>query len=337
MIKEAIATLVGGGSLNMEEAAAVMEEIMEGQATPSQLSAFIVALRIKGETEEEIAGLARTMRAKAVPVAAVGPVVDVVGTGGDRSGTFNISTTAALVVAAAGLRVAKHGNRAASSRCGSADVLEALGVKIELTADGVRRCLEETGIAFMFAPVFHPAMKHAGPTRREIGVPTVFNILGPLTNPAGASSMLLGVSRAELVGKMAGVLGRLGARHVLVVHGRDGLDEITVTGPSLVCELKNGEAREYEICPEDFGMKRAAPEGLKGGTAEDNAAIVRSVLCGEKGPRRDIVLLNAAAALMAGDRVSSIPDGLALAAEVVDDGRALKKLDELISYSRSLT
>jgi anthranilate phosphoribosyltransferase len=337
MIKEAIATLVGGGSLNMDEAAAVMEEIMEGQATPSQLSAFIVALRIKGETEEEIAGLARTMRAKAVPVSGAGPVVDVVGTGGDRSGTFNISTSAAMVVAAAGVRVAKHGNRAASSRCGSADVLEALGVKLELSADEVRRCLGEMGIAFMFAPSFHPAMKHAGPTRREIGVPTVFTLLGPLPTPAGASSMLLGVSRTELVGRMAGVLGRLGARHVLVVHGKDGLDEITVTGPSLVCELKNGEVREYEISPEDFGMQRAGPEDLKGGTAEENAAIVRGILSGEKGPRRDIVLLNAAAALMAGDRVPSINDGLKLAADVLDDGRALKKLDELISFTRSLS
>jgi len=337
MIKEAIGALASGSSLDVEEAAAVMGEIMDGQVSPSQLGAFLVALKMKGETVDEIAGLARTMKARAMPVKVTGLVVDVVGTGGDQAGTFNISTTTALAVAAAGLTVAKHGNRAASSRCGSADVLEALGVKIDLTAEGITGCLERAGIAFMFAPVFHPAMKYASATRREIGIPTIFNVLGPLTNPACARAMLLGVAREELAEKMAEALCQLGVRHALVVHGSDGLDEITITGPSHLCELKGGLVKQYTFRPEDFGMKRAAADSLRGGTAEVNAAILRSVLSRETGPRRDVVLLNTAAALLAGDRVSSIIDGLALAREVIDSGRALSKLEELIRVSRSLS
>jgi anthranilate phosphoribosyltransferase len=333
MIKEAIATLVDRRSLGTEEAAAVMREIMEGQATPSQLSAFMVALKMKGETADEITGLARTMRGKAVPVKASGPVIDIVGTGGDGANTINVSTTAALIAAGAGLKVAKHGNRAATSRCGSADVLEALGVKLELSSEQAALCLEEIGITFMFAVSFHPAMKFAGPTRREVGIPSVFNILGPLTNPAGAERYLLGVAREELVEKLALVLSNLGCRHALVVHGEDGLDEITITGQSLVCELKDGWVNRYTVCPEDFGLARAMPADIRGGSAAENAAVVRAVLSGEEGPRRDIVLLNAAAALFAGDRVVSLAEGLTLARETVDSGRALTKLNEFIAFA----
>ena len=335
MIKEAIAALVCGNSLSMEEASAVMQEIMEGQATPSQLSAFVTALSIKGETMDEITGLARIMRAKALRVESDSETIDIVGTGGDRAGTFNISTTAAFIAAGAGLKVAKHGNRAASSQSGSADVLEALGVRLDLTPQQVSACLEEVGIAFMFAQAFHPAMKYVGGTRREIGIPTVFNILGPLTNPAGAQMQVLGVAREPLLEKMAGALKSLGLRHALVVHGEDGLDEITITGKTHVCELKNGQIRRYTICPEDCGLSRADAASIKGGNAADNAAILRRVLAGECGPQRDVVLLNAAAALMAGDKIASMLEGVALARQVLDNGKALDKLEQLISFSRS--
>ena len=335
MIKEAIATLVTGRSLSMDEASAVMLEIMEGEATPSQLGAFVTALSIKGETMEEIAGLAKVMRAKAIHVDSSGEMVDIVGTGGDRAGTFNISTTAAFVAAGAGLKIAKHGNRAASSRSGSADVLEALGIKIDLTAGEVSACLQEVGIGFMFAQVFHPAMKNAAGTRREIGIPTVFNVLGPLTNPAGAQSMVMGVAREPLLEKMAGALKSLGLRHALVVHGEDGLDEITIISKTHVCELKNGIIERYTICPEDFGLVRAEADSIKGGCAADNAVILRGVLGGESGPRRDIVLLNAAAALLAGEMVCSLSEGVTLAGRTLDSGKALEKLEQLIAFSRS--
>jgi anthranilate phosphoribosyltransferase len=336
MIKEAIASLVDRKTLKAEEASTVMEEIMDGRATPSQLSAFIIALKMKGETVEEITGLARTMRDKAIAVKATGPVIDIVGTGGDGSCTFNISTAAALVVAAAGLKVAKHGNRAATSRCGSADVLESLGVRIDISADQAAECLQKIGITYMFAPVFHPAMKHAGPTRREIGVPSVFNILGPLTNPAGAEHYLMGVARRDMATIMARVLKNLGCRHGLVVHGEDGLDEITTSGSSIVSEITGNGIVEYEICPEDFGMNRASAEELKGGNAAENAIILREVLSGSRGPRRDIVLLNAAAGLFAGDLVPSVSEGIKLADDVLDSGRAISKLNDLIGYTRSL-
>ena len=337
MIKEAIQILISGQSLSMEEAASVMEEIMDGQVTPAQFGAFVTALRLKGETVEEIAGLARVMRAKAIPVTVAGPVVDTCGTGGDGSATFNISTAAAFVVAGAGLKVAKHGNRAMSSQCGSADVLEALGVKLELTAEQVQRCLETVGIGFMFAPAFHPAMKYAAAPRREIGIRTVFNILGPLTNPAGARAQVLGVADGSLLEKLAQVLGSLGCEHALVVHGEDGLDEITLTGETRVCELKNGAIKSYSVSPEDFGLSRASLDDLRGGTAGENADQLRNILAGASGPQRDVVLLNAAAALVAGDRVAALESGVALAREVIDNGKALEKLNQLVKLSQSLT
>jgi anthranilate phosphoribosyltransferase len=335
MIKEAIALLVSGKSLSEEQAARVMEEMMVGEATPAQIGAFVTALRIKGETATEITGLARTMRAKAVPVAISGPVVDTCGTGGDASGTFNISTAAAFVASAA-LKVAKHGNRAMSSQCGSADVLEALGVRIDLDADQVTKCLEEVGIGFMFAPVFHPAMKHAAVPRREIGIRTVFNILGPLTNPAGATAQVLGVAEKGLVGKMTQVLKSLGCHHALVVHGADSLDEITISGKSRVAELKKGHIINYTISPEDFGLKRASRDSLRGGSASENAGQLRRILAGDPGPSRDVVLLNAAAVLMAGDRVATLKQGVDLAREIIDSGQALAKLEQLIKFSQSL-
>jgi len=339
MIKEAIQALVSGRSLTMEEAASVMEEIMEGEATPAQLGAFITALSIKGETADEIAGLASVMRAKATQVKITEPVIDVVGTGGDNSDTFNISTTAAFVAAGAGLKVAKHGNRAMSSRCGSADLLEALGVKIDLDAEQVQKCIQEVGIGFMLAPAFHPAMKHAVAPRREIGIRTVFNILGPLTNPARAEYLVIGAPGRELGMKIASAIHRLGTKHTLVVHGLDGMDEISITGRSIIWEVREGKeiAPPSYICPEDFGLKRAPVTALKGGTATENAEILSHVLAGEKSPRRDVVVVNAAAALVAGEKVQSLQQGAELAQESIDSGKALKKLEQLVEFSQSLT
>jgi len=335
MIREAISLLVAGHSLTMEQAAQTMEQIMAGQATPAQFGAFVTALRLKGETVDEIAGLAGVMLARAIRVPVSGPVVDIVGTGGDGLSTFNISTAAAFVAAGAGLVVAKHGNRAASSRCGSADVLEALGVKIDLTAEQVGRCLHEVGVGFMFAPSFHPAMKYAAGPRREIGIRTVFNILGPLTNPAGAQAQLMGVADTSLTLKMAQVLNRLGCHHALVVHGEDGLDEITISGDTKVCELQNGTIKSYAVSPEDFGVNRASLDTLRGGTPQENAQVLRQVLAGAPGPRRQVVLMNAAAALVAGDIVSTLRGGVELAREAIDSGRALAKLERLIGLSQS--
>ena len=334
MIREALETLVSRRDLTETEAAAVMEEIMEGQATPSQLGGFLLALRMKGETPDEIAGLARVMRAKALRVETAGPVVDTCGTGGDGQGTFNISTAAAFVVAGAGLAVAKHGNRAASSQCGSADVLEALGVKIDLTPEQVRACLDDIGIAFMFAQTFHPAMRHAAPTRRELGTRTVFNVLGPLCNPAGARHQVLGVARPELVDLVSQALLRLGATHVLVVHGEEGVDELVLNGPSIIAELDGGAIRRYTIDPDGFGLARAPLSALAGGTAQENAATMRRVLVGDAGPIQDAVLLNAAAAIVAGDRAGDLREGLALARASLASGAALTKLDGLIKASQ---
>ena len=336
MIKEAISTLIAGRSLTMDEAAAVMTEIMQGEATPAQLGAFLTALRLKGETVEEITGFATIMRAKAITVTATEPVLDIVGTGGDNANTFNISTTAAFVAAGAGLKVAKHNNRAMSSRCGSADVLEALGIKIDLNAEQVQRCLQEVGIGFMFAPAFHPAMKHAAGPRREIGIRTVFNILGPLTNPAKAQAQVMGVADGAMADKLALVLQSLGCRHALVVHGEDGLDEITITTRTQVYEVKDGSLKSYTVSPEDFGFSRASLDSLKGGTAAENAALLRNALSEAKGPQKDIVLMNAAAALVAGDKVDTLQKGVTLAAEVVDSGCALAKVEQLIKFSQSL-
>ena len=335
MIKEAIAQLVGGHSLTMDEASTVMNEIMEGTATPAQFGAFVTALRCKGETVDEIAGFARTMRAKALRVNLSEPVVDTCGTGGDGHGTFNISTTAAFVVAACGLKVAKHGNRAMSSQCGSADVLEALGVKIDLNPEMVQKCLETVGIGFMMAPVFHPAMKYAAVPRKEVGIRTVFNILGPLTNPAGARAQVLGVPEKSMTEKMATVLKMLGCQRALVVHGQDGLDEITITGKTFVSELKKGSIKNYDVTPEEFGLPRAKPDSLKGGTTKDNAELLRSILSGKKGPQRDIVLMNAAAALLAGDKVTTLGQGITLAEQAIDNGKALQKVEALISFSHN--
>lgn len=336
MIKEAIALLVSGHSLSMEQAAQVMEEIMKGEVTPAQFGAFVTALRLKGETADEITGLAKVMRSKAVAVTIDEPVVDVCGTGGDNLSTFNISTAAALVAAGAGVKIAKHGNRAISSQCGSADVLEALGVKIDLNAEQVQKCLKEVGIGFMFAPVFHPAMKYAAAPRREIGIRTVFNILGPLTNPAMAKAQVLGVADKSLLEKMAQVLKNLGCHHALVVHGEDGLDEITITGKTYICELKEGSIHNYSITPEDFGLPKANLDDLRGGTITENATLIRRILTGASGPKRDIVLINAAAALVVGDKALDLQQGIDLAKEAIDSGRALIKLDQLIKFSQQI-
>ncbi len=337
MIKEAISSLVAGNSLSFEEASGAMEEIMSGEATPAQIGAFVTALRIKGETAEEIAGLASVMRAKATPVKVSGPTIDIVGTGGDASGSFNISTAAAFVAAGAGLRVAKHGNRAMSSHCGSADVLEALGIKIDLGAEAVAECIETAGIGFMSAQVFHPAMKYAASPRREIGIRTVFNILGPLTNPARAEHMLLGVPGEEVGTKIAGVLHRLGTKHSLVVHGLNGMDEISISGGSLVWEISEDKALEpYEISPKNFGLKEASLSEIKGGTPEENAGALRRILDGGQGALRDVVVMNTAAALVAGNLVSDLKNGARLAEETIDSGRAREKLDKLVALSQSL-
>jgi anthranilate phosphoribosyltransferase len=337
MIKEAIETAVNGRSLTFEQAAAVMEEIMIGEATPAQVASFVTALRIKGETVEEIAGLATVMQARATPVGVTSPVVDTCGTGGDGSSSFNISTTAAFIVAGAGLKVAKHGNRAMSSHCGSADVLEALGVRIELGAEAVAQCVETVGIGFMFAPNFHPAMKYAAVPRREIGIRTVFNILGPLTNPAKAKFQVIGVPSRELGEKIASVLHRLGTEHSLVVHGTDGMDEISISGKSLVWDINQHRVSPpYEVFPEDLGFMKASVTQIRGGTARQNARILRGILSGEVGVRRNIVIMNAAAALVAGNQASDLKEGVCIAEKTIDSGKALAKLDELIKLSQSL-
>jgi len=337
VIKEAIETLVNGRSLTFEDAAAVMEEIMIGEATPPQFAAFVTALRMKGETVDEIAGLASVMQARATPVWATPPVVDTCGTGGDGSSSFNISTTAAFVVAGTGLKVAKHGNRAMSSQCGSADVLEALGVKLDLGAEAVAQCLEKVGIGFMFAPIFHPAMKCAAAPRREIGIRTVFNILGPLTNPARARFQVIGVPSKELGEKIASVLHRLGTEHSLVVHGTDGMDEISISGKSLVWDVNHHRVSPpYEVTPDDLGFMKASITQIKGGTARQNAKILRGILSGEVGVRRNIVIMNAAGAFVAGNRASDLKEGVCIAEKTLDSGQALAKLDELIEFSQSL-
>ncbi len=341
MIKEAISLLVDGQSLNMEQAAEVMEEITTEKVTPAQFGAFVTALRMKGETADEIAGLASVMRAKSVRVETSGPVIDIVGTGGDNSRSFNISTAAAFVAAGSGIKVAKHNNRAMTSQCGSADVLEALGIKIELDAAQVKDCLERVSIGFMFAPMFHPSMKFATTPRREIGIRTIFNILGPLTNPALAESIVLGVPSQELGGKMVQVLGRLGSKHAIVVHGLDGMDEISLAASSRVWELHGGQITDYQVSPPDFGLVAAGVETLAGGTPQENAAMLRSVLAGEKGPRRNAVVMNAAAGIVVGrgtknpSGLAALKEGAVIAVEAIDSGKALDKLEKLIILSRS--
>jgi anthranilate phosphoribosyltransferase len=336
MIREAIATVVDGEDLSRSEAEGVMSEIMRGEATPSQISAFITALRVKGETVDEIAGCAKAMRAHARKVVPKQKrMIDTCGTGGDRRGTFNISTITAFVVAGAGVAVAKHGNRSVSSQCGSADVLEALGAKIELTPEQMAQCIDEVGIGFLFAPSVHPAMKHAAGPRREVGIRTIFNILGPLTNPASASVQLLGVYDPKIAETIAQVLGVLGVSRALVVHGAHGLDELSTTGSNRVTRLCEGNIRSFRVNPGDVGFPKARVEQLKGGTAEDHAEIVRNVLQGEEGVRRHVVLLNAGAALAIAGETAQMNEGIAMAAEAIDSGKALQKLEQLIELSRS--
>ncbi|HVD47908.1 MAG TPA: anthranilate phosphoribosyltransferase [Candidatus Limnocylindria bacterium] len=318
---EAIAKVVRGESLSQEEASGAFEEIMRGDATPVQIAGFIVALRIKGETVDELTGFARTARAMATPIAVDGALLDTCGTGGDGLATFNISTLSAIVAAACGARVAKHGNRAASSMCGSADVLEQLGVKIDLGADGVARCIEGAGIGFMFAPIFHPSFRFAGVPRRELGLRTVFNVLGPLCNPAGARYQALGVADGAIAGKMADVLMKLGVERAIVFHAGDGMDELSVSGPSHVIEI-DGQRNEYELNPSELGLPHAPVEAMRGGGPEENARIVREVLGGAPGPRRDAVLLNSAAALRAAGLAKDWKEGLKIGAEAIDSGRA---------------
>jgi anthranilate phosphoribosyltransferase len=334
MIRESIDTVVSGQSLTMEEASAVMREIMEGEATPAQLGAFLTALALKGETTQEIAGMARVMREMALRVEVDGELVDTVGTGGDGKNTFNISTATAFIAAGAGLKVAKHGNRAASGSCGSADVLEALGVQIELSPVAVAQCINEVGVGFMFAPAFHPAMRHAGPVRREIGIRTVFNILGPLTNPAGAQTQLLGVAFPELGGIMAEVLGLLGSHHAMIVHGAGGLDEISLSGDTSVWEVRGGQVEEWTIRVEDTGLPETPIEAIRGGSKEENAATMRRLFQGEQGAVRDMVLLNSAGVLMVGDKSETIRQGIEMSAEIIDTGSALAKLDQMVEVTQ---
>lgn len=333
-------------SLSREEARAVMAEILRGEATHAQIGALLVALHMKGETVEEIVGFAEAIRAEATPLTSEDgealdlsgtgrdALVDTCGTGGDTSGTFNISTATALTIAGAGVRVAKHGNRSISSKCGSADVMEALGVKIDLPPARIASCLDQTGIAFLYAPAMHSAMKYVQPVRRELRLRTVFNLLGPLTNPAQASAQVVGVYSADLVEKLAGALNELGLQRALVVHGHDGLDEITITGPSKVAEVRNGQVRVYEVAPDQFGLQRATLDQLAGGDAQGNAAIIRAILGGERSCRRDVVLLNAAAALVAAGLADRIAEGVPLAAYAIDSGHALQRLQLLVEFTQ---
>lgn len=336
MIRKAIEMLVSGHSLSRVEASQVMVEIMSDEATAAQFGAFVTALRIKGETPNEIAGMAQIMRDMSLHVEIEGPLVDTCGTGGDGSGTFNISTTAGFVLAGADIKVAKHGNRAMSGSSGSADVLETLGVNIDLGPASVGRCLEEVGIGFMFAQRFHPAMRFAAGPRREINIPTVFNILGPLTNPAGVSAQLIGVADAGIAKKMAAVLGILGCTHALVVHGEDGLDEISLSGGTSVWELKEGTVRSYTIVPGDLGLDQNDGVSLRIRNVTDSADMIRAILDGLSGPARDVVLANSAGAMLAADRVKTLREGVSVAVESIDSGMARRKLELLAELSHKL-
>lgn len=334
MIKDAITTLADRGSLTEPEAEAVMLEIMDGAATSAQIAAYLMGLRLKGETVEEISGSVRAMRAKAVRIAVADPlVVDTCGTGGDGAHTFNVSTTTAFVLAGAGLTVAKHGNRSVSSKSGSADVLSALGVKIDLPAERVADCINEAGIGFLFAPLYHGAMKHCAAPRLEMGIRTMLNLLGPLTNPAGATIQVLGVYEGRLTSLLGNVLMRLGSQHCFVVHGMDGLDEITLTAKTQISEAKGGVLSNYFLDPAEFGLALVPAKQLAGGTPQENAAITRDILQGRKGPKRDIVCLNAAPALVAGRKATSLQDGFLMAGQAIDSGAAAEKLARLIAYT----
>jgi anthranilate phosphoribosyltransferase len=335
-IQEALARILDRHDLSKPQAREVMNQIMEGKATPAQIGGFLVALRLKGETAAEIAGCAEAMRSH---VLAVKPkradLVDTAGTGGDGAGTFNISTAAALVAAAAGAGVAKHGNRAVSSSSGSADVLEALGFELELPAERIERSIDELGFGFLFAPSHHPAMRHAAPVRRELAARTVFNVLGPLTNPAGARAQVVGVYAPELVPTIATVLSRLGARRAFVVHGAGGIDELSPAGPNLVCEVAGGKVRSREIDPRDFGIPGCRPSDLAGGSPEENAGTIREIFAGAKGAKREAVLLNAGGAVAAGGHARDLEEGYRVAGEALDSGAAGERLEELIAFSRA--
>jgi anthranilate phosphoribosyltransferase len=336
MIKEAINLLIQNRDLSEQEMIDAMRDIMEGKATDAQIASFLTALRIKGETVEEITGATKVMREKVTSISAPEMTVDTCGTGGDMAHTFNISTTTALVVAACGVPVAKHGNRSVSSSCGSADVLEALGIKIDLEPQKVERCLESTGFGFMFAPLFHPAMKCAIGPRKEMAIRTVFNILGPLTNPAGSQRQVMGVFSDELTEPLAHVLSNLGVKHAFVVHGEDGLDEMTNTDKTKVSEVKDDIVKTYFITPENLGFEKAQKDDLTGGNAQDNVGITMGILNGEKGPKRDIVLMNSAAALVAGDKAGNFNEGVEMASTAIDSGAAVKKLEEVKEVSNKL-
>lgn len=340
-IRDAIRTVVDGDELTLEQSTAAMDAIMSGDIAGSQIAALVTALRMKGETVAEIAGFANAMRDHSLRVEADSvdvPLLDTCGTGGDHSNSFNISTTATFAIAAAGIRIAKHGNRAASSLCGSADLLEGLGVHVELTADEVARCIDEVGIGFMYAPAFHPAMRFVGPARREIGIRTVFNVLGPLTNPAGACHQLIGVGHPGIARKLAEVLAMLGSTRAVLVHSEEGLDEIGVAGATAVTEWNRmtAEIREYTIQPDDFGLERGAAGDLLGGGVSVNVAITRSILGGEQGPRRAVTLMNAGAGIYAAEGAASIGEGIALATEAIDSGGALAKMEELVAITNRL-
>ncbi len=334
-LKGLIAKAATGATLSREEAARGFDTMMSGEATPSQMGALLMALRVRGETVDEITGAVTAMREKMLRVAAPPDAIDVVGTGGDASGSFNISTCAALIVAGAGVAVAKHGNRALSSRSGAADVLAALGVNIELTPQGVTRCIKEAGIGFMFAPAHHPAMKNVGPTRVELGTRTIFNLLGPLSNPAGVTRQMVGVFSRQWIEPLALVLKNLGSESVWVVHGSDGLDEITTAGPTYVAALENGAVRTFEITPEELGLKRVKAEALRGGSAKENAQALLQVLKGKSGAFHDISILNAAAALMVAARAKDLKGALALAQASIDSGEAANRLQRLVTVSNA--
>jgi len=339
MIKVSVSKVVAGENLTQSEMETTMEEIMTGVATPAQIGAFITALRMKGETVEEIAGAARVMRAMATKIDITNqlknePILDTCGTGGDGTSTFNVSTATAFVAAGGGVIVAKHGNRAVSSKCGSADVLETLGVKLDIAHTDVARCLKEVGIGFLFAPLFHGAMKYAAGPRREIGLRTIFNVLGPLTNPAGATAQLLGVYDPGLTEKIARVLGRLGISEAFVVCGEGTFDEVSITSPTRVSQLKDGKVRTFDITPEDYGFTRANVASIKGGDTQENADIMRKILDGEKGPKRDMVLLNAGAAFAAAGLDSDIEKGIQRARDSIDSGQAKEKLNALMDFTQ---
>lgn len=340
-IKAVIQDVVEGGELSQETAAATMDAIMTGNVTGAQIGAFVTALRIRGETIGEITGFATAMREHALKVdidRGGMPLLDTCGTGGDHSNSFNISTTATFVIAAAGVRIAKHGNRAASSICGSADLLEGLGVKVELTPHQVIECVERVGVGFMYAPAFHPAMRYVGPTRREIGIRTVFNVLGPLTNPAGASHQLIGVGHPEIAVKLAEVLARLGSIRAVLVHAEEGLDEVGIVGNTAVTEwdANRGDVASYTIRPSDFGLATGTLDSIIGGDVDKNVAITRAVLAGEDGPKRTITMMNAGAGIYAAEKADSFEQGVEMAAQAIDSGSATRKLDELVAVSTEL-